>query len=75
MTAALILVAAVIIGGLVGSFLTMTVTAATVSRSQERMERKVRYWQTETAKARRAARHALPPAQDDRLAGGEDLDR
>jgi hypothetical protein len=38
----------------------MVITLALVSRSQERMQRKVRYWQAETARAQ---------AEADRLAG------
>ena len=52
MTAALWIVAAAVIGGLLGFALTATYAAAAMSRSQQRMERKVRYWQAETARAR-----------------------
>lgn len=55
MTAALWIVAAAAIGGLLGFALTATYAAAAMSRSQERMERKVRYWQAETARAREIA--------------------
>jgi hypothetical protein len=44
--------AALVTGGLFGSFLTMTVTAATTSWWQERMQRKVRLWQIEVEAAR-----------------------
>lgn len=47
--------AAAAIGGLLGFALTAIYAAATISRSQERMERKVRYWQAETARAREIA--------------------
>jgi hypothetical protein len=53
-------VAGVIIGLFLGWCATMVVTLALVSRSQERMQRKVRYWQAETARAQ---------AEADRLAG------
>ena len=52
MTAALWIVAAAVIGGLLGFALTAAYAAAAMSRSQQRMERKVRYWQAETARAR-----------------------
>ena len=52
MTAVLGMVAAAAIGGLLGFALTATYAAAAIRRSQERMERKVRYWQAETARAR-----------------------
>lgn len=51
-TAALWIVAAAVIGGLLGFALTAAYAAAAMSRSQQRMERKVRYWQAETARAR-----------------------
>jgi hypothetical protein len=64
-TAVLGMVAAAAIGGLLGFALTATYAAATISRSQERMERKVRYWQAEAARAReiagRLARQAATP--------------
>lgn len=55
MTAALWVVAAAVIGGLLGFALTAAYAAAAMSRSQQRMERKVRYWQAETARAREIA--------------------
>jgi hypothetical protein len=54
-TALLEMAAAAGIGILLGIVLMMTFAAAAISRSQERMERKVRYWQTETAHAREIA--------------------
>jgi type II secretory pathway component PulJ len=54
-TAVLAMVAAAAIGGLLGFALTATYAAAAISRSQERMERKIRYWQAETARAREIA--------------------
>jgi len=54
-TAVLGMVAAAAIGGLLGFALTATYAAAAMSRSQARMERKVRYWQAETARAREVA--------------------
>lgn len=55
MTAMLGIVAAAAIGGLLGFALTATYAAAAISRSQERMERKVRYWQAEAAREREIA--------------------
>jgi hypothetical protein len=56
----IVVVAGVIMGLLVGWCVTMVITLALVSRSQERMQCKVRYWQAETARAQ---------AEADRLAG------
>ena len=55
MTAILPMTAAFIIGALIGWVLTAVYAVATISRSQERMQRKVRYWQAETASARMQA--------------------
>jgi hypothetical protein len=65
-------VAGVIMGLFLGWCVTMVVTLALVSRSQERMQRKVRYWQAETARAQAEAdrlagavrRSAMPPGPD-----------
>jgi hypothetical protein len=46
---------AFIIGLLMGWLLTAIYAVAAISRSQERMERKVRYWQAKTAGARMEA--------------------
>jgi len=43
------------IGLFLGWLLTTTFAVAAISRSQERMQRKVRYWQAETAGARMEA--------------------
>jgi hypothetical protein len=56
----IVVVAGVIMGVFLGWCVTMVITLALVSRSQERMQRKVRYWQAETARAQ---------AEADRLAG------
>ena len=40
-----------LLGTLGGWWVTMVVVTASISVSQERMERKVRYWQAETARA------------------------
>ena len=65
-------VAGVIVGLFLGWCVTMVVTLALVSRSQERMQRKVRYWQGETARAQAeadrlagaATQHAMPRGPD-----------
>ncbi|HKB29203.1 MAG TPA: hypothetical protein VKD26_00015 [Streptosporangiaceae bacterium] len=51
----LIIVAAIATGLLVGWWLTLTVAAAAMSRSQSRMQRKVRYWQAEAGRAKAQA--------------------
>lgn len=56
----IVVVAGVIMGLFLGWCVTMVITLALVSRSQERMQRKVRYWQAKTARAQ---------AEADRLAG------
>jgi hypothetical protein len=68
----IVVVAGVIMGLFLGWCVTMVITLALVSRSQERMQRKVRYWQAETARAQAeanrlagaAARRAMPPGPD-----------
>ena len=56
----IVVVAGVIMGLFLGWCVTMVITLALVSHSQERMQRKVRYWQAQTARAQ---------AEADRLAG------
>ena len=60
-------------GLFLGWCVTMVITLALVSRSQERMQRKVRYWQAETARAQAEAgrladaatpRHKMPSGPD-----------
>ena len=64
---AAIAVASFVTGAAVGWLLTMIAASAAMSFSQERMQRKVRYWQAETAlaraqaKAERLAREAITP--------------
>jgi len=55
MTAMLPIAAGFAIGLFLGWLLTTTFAVAAISRAQERMERKVRYWQAETASARMEA--------------------
>jgi uncharacterized membrane protein YciS (DUF1049 family) len=54
-TAILPMTAAFIAGLFIGWLLTAVFAVAAISRSQERMQRKVRYWQAETAGARAEA--------------------
>jgi predicted benzoate:H+ symporter BenE len=58
---AVIAVASLIAGLLGGWWLTMVAATAAISHSQERMQRKVRHWQAETARARASA---VPPGQE-----------
>lgn len=58
---ALSIAAALVIGVVIGWALTASFALAKISRSQERMERKVRYWQAETALARAEAERLREP--------------
>jgi hypothetical protein len=49
---ALVVVAGILTGAFAGGCLAMAAAFAVMSRSQERMQRKVRYWQEETARVR-----------------------
>jgi hypothetical protein len=49
------LAAALLTGMFLGWVLMLTYAAAAISRAQERMQRKVRYWQSETVCARAEA--------------------
>ena len=51
----LMIVAAVVMGLVLGWCLTLTVALAAMSRSQARMQRKVRYWQVEAGRAQATA--------------------
>jgi hypothetical protein len=62
---AISVVAGVIIGLFLGWCMTMVITFAMLSRSQERMQRKVSYWQAETSRAQ--AQTAKAQAEADRL--------
>jgi hypothetical protein len=58
------LAAAAVTGLVLGFALTASWAVAAISRSQERMERKVRYWQAETARLRAADKAwAEPPSR------------
>jgi hypothetical protein len=70
---AISVVAGVIIGLFLGWCMTMVITFAMISRSPERMQRKVSYWQAETARAQAEAdrllgqvtpHHRMPPGPD-----------
>jgi hypothetical protein len=66
---ALVVVAGILTGAFAGGCLAMAAAFAVMSRSQERMQRKVRYWQAETARARSglgadAAEDTEPPAEE-----------
>jgi hypothetical protein len=52
MTDILALAAGIVIGLFVGWLLLTIFALAAISRAQERMQRKVRYWQAQTARAR-----------------------
>ncbi len=65
--------AGVILGLFLGWCVTMVGTLALVSRSQQQMQRKVRYWQAQTARAQAEAdrlaseampRRTMPPGPD-----------
>jgi hypothetical protein len=62
-------------GTLGGWWLTMVIVTASISFSQERMERKVRYWQAETARAEaeaeRLARTVIASSQQIQRPGGD----
>jgi hypothetical protein len=55
MTAMLPIAAGSVIGLFLGWLLTTAFAVAAISRAQERMQRKVRYWQAETVGARMEA--------------------
>jgi hypothetical protein len=52
MSVILALAAGVVVGLFVGWLLLTIFALAAISRAQERMQRKVRYWQAQTARAR-----------------------
>jgi hypothetical protein len=61
---ALVVVAGILTGAFAGGCLAMAAAFAVVSRSQERMQRQVRYWQAETARARAGASTDADPPPD-----------
>jgi hypothetical protein len=66
--ATLSIAAAILTGLVLGWWLTITVAAAAMSRSQARMQRKVRYWQAEASRAQ-AQTEQLTKAALERLVG------
>lgn len=75
MSALVIAVVSFLSGTIGGGWLTMVVVTASISFSQERMERKVRYWQAETARAEaeaeRLARVVIASSQKGHRPGGD----
>lgn len=65
MATLLIIIAPVITGTIVGCWLTLVVATAAMSRSQQHMENKVRYWQGRVRQARAADRADRQPAIPD----------
>jgi hypothetical protein len=65
MATLLTIIASVITGTIVGCWLTMVVASAAMSRSQQHMENKVRYWQDRTRLARAAELADREPATPD----------
>ena len=74
MPAVMIGVVSFLSGTIGGWWLTMLVVTASISFSQERMERKVRYWQAETARAEeeaeRLARAVIASSRNTERPGG-----
>ena len=66
----LVMAAAVLTGLVVGWWLTITIAAAAMSRSQAHMQRKVRYWQSEAGRAQ-AQTEQLTQAALEQLVGPE----
>ena len=74
MSAVVIGVVSFLSGTIGGWWLTMLVVTASISFSQERMERKVRHWQAETARAEeeaeRLARAVIASSRNTERPGG-----
>ena len=79
MATLLIIIASVVTGVIVGWWLTMVIATAAMSRSQEHMEKRVRYWQAQARRARAADEAEREPATPDywpgALAGPPDRPR
>ncbi|HUK69906.1 MAG TPA: hypothetical protein VLW50_14330 [Streptosporangiaceae bacterium] len=59
------MIAGAIVTGLVlGWWITVTVAAAAISRSQARMQRKIRYWQDEAGRAQAQAEQLTRAASE-----------
>jgi hypothetical protein len=65
MATLLIIIASVVTGVIVGGWLTLVIATAAMSRSQEHMEKKVRYWQARARRARAADEADREPATPD----------
>jgi hypothetical protein len=61
---ALVVVAGILTGAFAGGCLALAATFAMVSRSQERMQRKVRYWQWEATRSGEHSDDAEPPPEE-----------
>lgn len=61
----LTIIASIITGIIVGGWLAMVAASAAMSRSQERMEKRVRYWQTQAREAHPPSEAELQPATPD----------
>lgn len=59
----LVVVAGILTGAFAGGCLALAATCAVVSRSQERMQRKVRYWQWEATRTSDHPDDAEPPPE------------
>jgi outer membrane lipoprotein SlyB len=75
MMTGIVVVLATLIGAVTGCVLTMTIATAAIAHSQDRMARKVRYWQAETARAREALQRARSGIGADTSASGDFGDR
>jgi hypothetical protein len=65
MATMLIIIASIITGTIVGCWLMLVVATAAMSRSQQHMEKRVRYWQAQARQARAADEARREPATPD----------
>lgn len=65
MATMLIIIGSVVTGVIVGAWLTLVIATAAMSRSQQHMEKKVRYWQAQARRARAADGAERQPATPD----------
>jgi MFS superfamily sulfate permease-like transporter len=61
----LTIIASIITGIVVGGWLAMVAASAAISRSQQHMEKRVRYWQARAREAHAADQAELQPAAPD----------
>jgi hypothetical protein len=61
----LIIIGSVVTGIIAGGWLTLVIATAAMSRSQQHMEKKVRYWQAQARRARAADEADREPATPD----------